>query len=352
MTHLAPLLLAVAGVVFPAGSRLHEKPDVRSVSVAVIDEETELEPLDFRDGWLLIRYLGVEGWVREGGPYSLSRERGDSSLPSPRLDEEVVGRWRARLAPPVREFRVGPVSVVTDVSDLSLESELVRRTAFARARMVERLGFGTFDEAGPALVLFARPADAPPDGDRACGRSQGRAALATAGTGSRDGTVDRVLHQVGHLLAFESFGSDLPAWLEEGLASAFVEASRSSPALAGGTLPPLDRFWADSSGCAPTGTGLEALIHAGPELFLDRPSAACLRRDAADLVRFLSDAPISYRPWRFRRFFFAVAHREATFDLPTLLDYLNEDVPSLERKLHAAQARHRGSAGSAPAASP
>ena len=114
----------------------------------------------------------------------------------------------------------------------------------------------------------------------------------------------------------------------------------------------MSRFWADSSGCAPAGSGLASLLHAGPELFLDEPSAACLRRDAADLVRFLSDAPVSHRPWRFRRFFFAVSHREATFDLPTLLAYLNEDVPSLERKLRAAQRRHRGSAGSAPAASP
>lgn len=351
MRPLAALLLAAAGIVFPAGSRLHEEPDVGSLSVAVIDEETELEPLDFRDGWLLVRYLGVSGWVREGKPYSLGRERGGSLLPAPRLDEDLVGRWRARLAPPVREIRLGPVTVVTDVADRAMERELVARTAYARARLAERLGFETFDERGPALLLFARPADAPPDGDRACGRSQGRVALATAGAESCDGTVDRVLHQVGHLLAFESFGSDLPPWLEEGLASAFVEAARSAAPM-GPMLAPMDRFWAGSPPCPPSDAGLDALLASGPDLFLDDPAAACLRRDAADLVRFLSDAPISHRPWRFRRFFYDAARRDATFDVPTLLEYLDEDIPSLERKLRAAQERHRGADDPAAGAPP
>lgn len=348
MRPLAALVLAAAGIVFPPGSRLHEEPDVRSLSVAVIDAETELEPLDFRDGWLLVRYLGVSGWVREGKPYSLDRERGGSFLPAQGLDEDLVGRWRARLGAPVREYRLGPVTVATDVADPEMERELVARTEYARERVAERLGFRTLDGDGPSLVLFARPADAPPDGDRACGRSQGRVALAAAGAESCDETVDRVLHQVGHLLAFESFGSDLPPWLEEGLASAFVEASRSA-APRGGLLAPMDRFWADSSGCAPAGTGLDALFASGPELFLDEPAAACMRRDAADLVRFLSDAPVSHRPWRFRRFFYDAARRDATFDVPTLLDDLNEDLPSLGRKLRAAQERHRGSSRTASA---
>ena len=351
MRPLAALLLAAAGVVFAPGARLHVEPDVRSLSVAVVDEETELEPLDFRDGWFLVRYLGVSGWVREGKPYSLGRERGDAALPAQRLDEELVGRWRARLAPPVREIRLGPVTVVTDVADPAMERDLVARSAYARARLSERLGFGTFDEPGPALVLFARPADAPPDGDRACGRSQGRVALAAAGAESCDGTVDRVLHQVGHLLAFESFGSGLPPWLEEGLACALVEASRSKPAI-GNMLAPMDQFWASAATCPPADAGLEALFASGPELFLDEPSAACLRRDAADLVRFLSDAPISYRPWRFRRYFYDVARRDAPFDVPTLLDYLNEDLPSLGRKLRSAQLRHRGAAGPSDSGAP
>lgn len=351
MRPLGALLLAAAGVLFPPGSRLHEEPDVRSLSVAVIDEETELEPLDFRDGWLLVRYLGVSGWVREGKPYSLGCERGGSFLPAQRLDEDLVGRWRARLAPPVREIRLGPVTVVTDVADPEMERELVARTEYARERVAERLGFRTLDGDGPALVLFARPADAPPDGDRACGRSQGRVALSTAGAESCDETVDRALHQLGHLLAFESFGSDLPPWLEEGLASAFVEASRSA-APKGGLLAPMDRFWAGSPRCPPSEAGLDDLFASGPELFLDDPAAVCLRHDAADLVRFLSDAPISHRPWRFRRFFYDAARRDATFDVPTLLDYLNEDLPSLGRKLRSAQERHRGAAGTAAGAAP
>jgi len=346
---LAALLFAAAGIVFPAGSSLHEEPDVKSLSVAVIDEETELEPLDFRDGWLLVRYLGVSGWVREGKPYSLGRERGDFFLPAQRLDEDLVGRWRARLGAPVREFRLGPVTVATDVADPEMERELVARTEYARERVAERLGFRTLDGDGPSLVLFARPADAPPDGDRACGRSQGRVALATAGAESCDETVGRVLHQLGHLLAFESFGSDLPPWLEEGLASAFVEASRSA-APKGGLLAPMDRFWAGSPQCPPSDSGLGALFTAGPDLFLDVPAAACLRRDAADLVRFLSDAPLSHRPWRFRRWLYDVVGRGATCDVPTLLEYVDEDRSSLGRKFRAAQERHRGPAGAAAGA--
>lgn len=351
MRPLVAILLAAAGVVFPAGSRLHEKPDLTSVSVALIDEETELEPLDWSDGWLLVRYLGVSGWIREGKPYSLGRERGDSFLPARNADVELVGLWRARLAPPVREYRLGPVTVVTDVADAALEREIVGRTEYARERVAERLGFRTYDGDGPVLVLFARPADAPPDGERACGRSRGRVALATTGCESGAETVDRVLHQVGHLLAFDSFGSDLPPWLEEGLASAFVEGAHSA-APRGGLLAPMARFWAGPSPCPPSDDGLDALFASDSELFLDDPAAACLRRDAADLVRFLSDAPISHRPWRFRRFFYNAARRDATFDVPTLLDYLNEDLLSLGRKLRAAQKRHRGAVDPATVAAP
>lgn len=351
MRPLAALVLAATVVVFPAGARLHLEPDVGSVSVAVVDEEIELEPLDFRDGWLLVRYLGISGWIREGKPYSLARERGDSFLPTRDEDAELVGLWRARLAPPVREFRLGPVTVVTDVADAALEREITGLTEYARERAAERLGFRTYDGDGPVLVLFARPADAPPDGERACGRSRGRVALATDGGETVAGTVDRVLHQIGHLLAFESFGSDLPPWLEEGLANAFVEAAHTA-APKGGGMAPMDRFWAGSSPCPPSGDGLVALFASGPELFLDDPAAACLRRDAADLVRFLSDAPFSHRPWRFRRFFYDAARRDATFEVPTLLDYLNEDLPSLGRKLREAQERHRGAAEPAAAAAP
>ena len=111
-------------------------------------------------------------------------------------------------------------------------------------------------------------------------------------------------------------------------------------------------FWPTSAGCAPASNGLDALFASGPELFLDEPAAACMRRDAADLVRFLSDALVSHRPWRFRRFFYDAARRDATFDVPTLLDYLNEDLPSLGRKLRSAQQRHRGAAGPADGAAP
>lgn len=349
MRPLAAFLLAAAGIVFPAGSRLHEEADVKSLSVALIDEETELEPLDFRDGWLLVRYLGVSGWVREGKPYSLHQERGDGLLTGPRRDEELVGRWRARLVPPVRELRLGGVTVVTDADVAALESELVGRAAFARARLAERLGFRPPSGDDLVLFLFSGTGDASPDGERACGRSRERIARTAPSLESRDETVDRVLHQVGHLLAFDSIGSDLPPWLEEGLASAFVEAARSAAPM-GPMLAPMDRFWAGSPRCPPSDSGLGALFTAGPDLFLDVPAAACLRRDAADLVRFLSDAPLSHRPWRFRRWLYDVVGRDATCDVPSLLEYVDEDRSSLGRKFRAAQERHRGPAGAAAGA--
>lgn len=342
MTSLGAIALAAAFVVFPPGSRLHERPDVESLAVALIDEETELETLDRTDGWLLVRYLGVTGWVREGVPYSLGSERGEGFLPDQRLDEELVARWRARLPSPVREVRLGPVALVTDLGDAALAGELVSRAESARARFAERLGLSPHDNAGLSLVLFARAADAPPDGDRACGRAGRRVALAIADEGSPEATIDRVLHQAGHLAASAFFGDDLPPWLEEGLANALVEADRTSPPVWGG-LAPLTRFWAGTPPCPSSKADLRALFASGPELFRDDPEAACLRRDAADLVRFLSDAAISHRPWHFMSFLVDGAARRSKLDVPTLLEYLGEDLPSLERKLRAIQRRHRGS---------
>lgn len=342
MTSLAAFALTAAFVVLPPGSRLHERPDVGSLAVALIDEETQVETLDRTDGWLLVRCLGATGWVREGVPYSLGRERGEVSLPGQRLDEELVALWRARLPSPVKDLRLGPVALVTDLDDAALADELVSRAERARARFAERLGLSPHDHAGLSLVLFARAADAPPDGDRACGRAGRRVALAVADEGSREATIDRVLHQAGHLAASSFFGDDLPPWLEEGLANALVEADRTSPPVWGG-LAPLTRFWDGTSPCPPSDADLRALFASGPELFRDDPEAACLRRDAADLVRFLSDAAISYRPWNFMSFLVDGAARNSKLDVPTLLESLGEDVPSLERKLRAIQRRHRGS---------
>jgi hypothetical protein len=339
---LPALALAAAFVVLPPGSRLHERPDVESLAVALLDEETELETLDRTEGWLLVRDLGVTGWVREGVPYSLGRERGEGFHPGQRLDEELVAQWRVRLPSPVRDLRLGPVALVTDLCDAALADELVSRAESARARFAERFALSPLDHSGLSLVLFSRAADAPPDGDRACGRAGRRVALAIADEGSPEATIERVLHQAGHLAASAFFGDDLPPWLEEGLANALVEADRTSAPVWGG-LAPLTRFWAGTSPCPPSDADLRALFAAGPELFRDDPDAACLRRDAADLVRFLSDAAISWRPWYFMSFLVDGAARYSKLDVPTLLEYLGDDLPSLERRLRAIQRRHRGS---------
>lgn len=337
MTRLgALLLLAVSGVLFPAGSRLHLHPEVTSLSIAVLDEEIVLVPLEERDGWYRVRHLDRIGWIREGPPYSLPEVRGGAAIPPGDGDDRLLRELHARFPGPFREVGLGHVLLVTDAVDPGLEEALSEGIARARRAMALRFGLVLPDAGGPVLFLFSRPADAPPPGGRACGRV-GRRVAVTALAGSAVGSaVDGILHQAGHLFAVGVLGSHAPPWLEEGLAEAFVEASRSKQMDARG-VPSLNRFFARPSPCGSERPPLSRLLRSGPELFRDDSEAACLRRESADFVRFLSDAWISSRPFRFRAFLRDVHDGIASLDTPTLLEHLGEDLPSLERKLREKQ---------------
>lgn len=330
------LLLAASGVLFPAGSRIHLQPDVTSLSVGVLDEEVELVPIEQRAGWYRVRHLDRIGWIRQGPPYSLPEARGGAMVPPGDGDDRLLRELRARFPGPFREVGLGHVLLVTDAVDPRLEKDLADAVARARTGMALRFWIVLPDANGPALFLFSRPADAPPPDGRACGRVGRRIAVTTLGESAAGSAVDGILHQAGHLFAAGVFGSDVPPWLEEGLAEAFVEASR--PEQTDARAPPsLDRFHARPSPCGSERPALSRLLRSGPRLFRDDSEAACLRREAADLVRFLSDAWISSRPSRFRAFLRDVHAGEARLDAPTLLEYLGEDLPSLERKLREKQ---------------
>jgi hypothetical protein len=337
MIRLGPLLLlAVSGVLFPAGARLHLLPDADSLSVAVLDEAVELVPLEERDGWYRVRHLDRIGWVRQGPPYSLPEGRGGAMVPPGDGDDGLLRELYARFPGPFREVGLGPVLLVTDSFDPRLEADLSAGIARAEDGMALRFGFTLPRAGGPVLFLLTRPADAPRSDRRACGRTGLRVSTATLGGSATGNAVDGILHEAGHLFAAGVLGRDVPPWLEEGVAAAFVEASWPEESDAPARTA-LESSYARPSPCGPDRPPLSRLLRAGPELFRDDAAGACLRRESADLVRFLSDAKISRRPSRLRVFLKEVYAGVAILDTPSLLEALGEDLPTLERNLRETQ---------------
>jgi len=157
--------------------------------------------------------------------------------------------------------------------------------------------------------------------------------LALAGDGEAP-TLERLLHQVGHLYARELLGDGVPSWVEEGMADAFVE---------GGTSPSRSRWSRRPPPVRPASSvpppSVAELLRAGPELFERGPASEALRAETISFFRYLSD------PWlpRFRRLrtfsFLRNGKGGKPVDLPAFEKALGESIAGLERTYRAYRGR-------------
>ena len=237
MAGILALLLALAGPPAPApsptpcagtpgpaeidvtpGTRLRVAPDPAALSLAVVDAEVTL-PVSSRCGaWAEVRWGGYRGWVRPDDTAGPDLEGGARAADAARLS-----RARSAMRRPVREARLGPWLLVTDVAPADLPGLDAVASHVAEA-FVARTGLAAAPGPDQAVVIFSGTARY-----RAFAEADGSpipwipghagAGLAAFALG-RNPLETRLLlvHELTHLLTQNSLGGKTPAWLAEGLA--------------------------------------------------------------------------------------------------------------------------------------
>jgi hypothetical protein len=225
-----------------AGAQLHAAPDPYSGVLQFLDVEADLEILEARPGWVRVQWGHRLGWLATG-PFERLDPLEEASLPplapevpvwSPAADVQRLERARAILGPGLNESRLGPFTLLTDVSRKAMIERFLPLASDLPRAYEERLGIAPRRKVETAVVLFAREADyrryedeldIGADSGVAGHAGRGVAAL-FVGKRPREEVQTVLIHELTHLLNRLSLGRDLPAWLEEGLANdlAYCEA--------------------------------------------------------------------------------------------------------------------------------
>lgn len=339
---LGPLVLAAAGILLPPGARLHLEPDPESVSVTVVDEEVELEPVETRDGWVLVRYLGYLGWVRtSGADEPLSRIREERAPRPASTGPDFIEESRRLLRNGGREITLERWRLLTDVDDQALLDRLSLVVGTAPAHFRTWWELSTVPASGTAVFLFSRPDAARSVHALACGRARAGVVTATLAEGDAEATIRDVLHQVGHLYALDLLGPAAPPWLEEGLADSFAALAEHGPGQQE-PLCPSRGFECEGIETPP----LPAVLAAGRELFSDDGRGRALRLGARRLCRYFWNGGSVARLERFRALLIEVGSGKPLLD-STMEKHLRTDLPTLDLRIRSFR-EARPSKGRAP----
>jgi hypothetical protein len=336
---LAAALLLASGpaaaehVVLPSNARLHLEPDVTSTALTIVDEEILVELIERKDGWILVRYDGFRGWVREGPPAPLVEVRGGRNVPKEWVSQDLIARGRSLLRNGGREVRLGERTLFTDVSDEVLLHDLVQAAAAAKLVFEKIWEMRGAVRPGSVVFLFASAEAERQFAQVACGVAGPAAvrvaALALSGEG-RAQDRDRLLHQVGHLYARDLLGDGVPPWIEEGLATHFVQSGR---------IAERGSYWKFFSKQSPSTNPVpsvpEILTAGAEEIFGREPAAEALRREAVLFFRYLLEDWKSLRA--FKGYVRGHTLSGAPLDTPALEKALRKDLRSIERGYRAAR---------------
>ncbi|HQN07118.1 MAG TPA: hypothetical protein PLL76_01145 [Thermoanaerobaculia bacterium] len=311
---------AAEHVTLPAGARLHRDPVVTSPSLVLLDEEALVEVFERQDGWILVRYDTFRGWVREGAPRSLLEERGEPDAPRGWVPRNLLARGRALLRNGGRELPMDGRTLLTDVSDETLLKWLVESAVATRVAFEKFWGKSEPAPPGSIVFLFESAEAERKFSSVACGVAGPPGtrvvSLALSGEG-REGERARLLHQIGHLYVRDLLGEKVPAWIEEGLAHRFVQASRSAE-----SRPAYHPKRAPAPKPAPT---IPEILAAGPEIFLREPAAEAMRREARWFFEYLE------RDWKTFGKFKGFVMSGGPFDAPALEKAIHRSVRSMEK---------------------
>lgn len=203
-----------------AGSRLRLRPEPSAPITLVTDEALALPIVERRASWVAVRYGDRILWfAAPGGLVPEGAER------SPEEDRRLA-RARELLPAGTTALPCGPFALWLDPADRLRRERLCAVAAELPASYTQRYGLPTGDLHPTDVVILPHAEDfaryAAPDADLAPviaqGHAVGRLAVLTAGALPTEELAGLMVHELTHLVNRQVFASELPAWLEEGLA--------------------------------------------------------------------------------------------------------------------------------------
>ena len=259
------------------GAILRRAPHEGAAVVATIDALADLPIETERDGWQLLRWRGVRGWLRapaeDARPPLGSAPEPLLPLPEEAPDPQRLARLAAALGPDRTTLPLGPYELVTDVRDRGLLILLQAAAAQLEPVYRRRYGVDPLPGARAVVVLFDAPAayrqgtadDLAGEAGGVGGHTfRGVVALYRGGRQIEDVRATLV-HELVHLLNRRSLGPALPPWLDEGLAEDLGESAYDAEGkLLPGTLARLTAPLAGGYRLYGGVVGLQALLAAAP----------------------------------------------------------------------------------------
>jgi len=206
------------------GNPIRAEPSERAAVLAEAGGLAYLPVVGSQKSWLQVGLDGEAGWIDSNWkpPYSRrgakrkggGREGGSS---------ELTGKAREALGVD-RPLKLAGYAVYTDVADSDLVAFLGDTMAIVEDAYFARFGRLPAKARHPAVALFAREADyrryvatltRPAEDDV---HTEAGVAATFVGQRSRAVLTGSLVHAMTHLLNERALGSDLPPWLDEGLA--------------------------------------------------------------------------------------------------------------------------------------
>jgi hypothetical protein len=210
-------------IVVEAGTRLLGSPHPGAPVLDVVQTQIELPLLERLGPWVRVRYGSWRGWILPLGNEELPVST--QTLPEPG-EERRLNRARELLGNAARTGNLGPYSLYTDLDDDELLERLAGVATHLTQSYGERYDLEVRRDGSEAVVLFADERDYRDfeAGERSIAgvHTQGfaRQGLVVLFVGERDliATLQALIHELVHVLNRRALGTQIPAWLEEGLA--------------------------------------------------------------------------------------------------------------------------------------
>lgn len=235
--------LAEALVTLPAGTGLRVEPDLALSAVVLLESETELPLLERRGAWVRVRHEGFRGWALLGAGATPDAEEIARRLPRTGApDGSVLAAARAAFERAPVEHALAGYILITDVEERERLADFERIARHLETTYAERFGLAPTPGPPQAVVLFRHAedyqryvADHPLlEESQSHGHAGNGVAVLAVGSHDRDAVRALFVHELTHLLNRRALGTDLPAWIDEGLA----EDLAYSRVAADGTLAP------------------------------------------------------------------------------------------------------------------
>lgn len=335
------------------GAELRAGPESTAEVLARLPA-ARLDLLDWRERWVKVRYRDLEGWVDldatpvidaptaepaevlrqalEADPWQLLRA----------LDHLGSGRSTAELAAWTLHTDLDKPAFLAELEELASQLEEVYQERYGLSPVAaEKRGAVILHAEKASYDRFNEQAEDWVD-RHAAGQAMPGMVVLYAGERPRDEIAATMLHELTHLLNWQTFHRQLPVWLEEGLAE---DLSLVSVDAAGRiVVSPL------SKGNLRLGKNIvamledlcaareeQSLVALSDLLAMDQAAFAARAQQhyavTAFWVRFLLRGGDDVLAERFRSFLLAVAlGEEASFE--TLQQYLERDLATLEEAFH------------------